>query len=111
MKYQDKVDHGEAEERGRRMEVSEELKKFLTSRLPGIGISILGLLTEKGLNISKILVKNITDVLRKELRQFLRSIDVIGLMKKVLLDTAVEIRVEVTFKDKSEKKSEVKKKR
>lgn len=94
------------EERQADKEIYDEFKKML-SKLPSIGGTILNLLAEKGINLPKMIVHITTTILREELRAFLRSIDVVGIMKRILLDTAVELRVEIAFRDKrQEEKSE-----
>ncbi|GBD03795.1 hypothetical protein HRbin19_01092 [bacterium HR19] len=84
-------------------EIYDELKNLLL-RLPALW-NILTTLTEKGTNISKTIGQTISSVLREELRAFLRSVDLVGLMKRVILDTAVELKIEITFKDKSSDKT------
>lgn len=79
----------------------DEFRKLL-SKLPSIGGTILNILAEKGVNLPKMFVQMTSAVIREEIKNFLSSIDVVGLMKKVLLDTAVELRIEVAFKDKSQ---------
>lgn len=82
-------------------EIHDEFRKMI-SKLPMIGGNILNILTEKGVNIPKIFIQTVSAIIREELRNFLNSIDIVGLMKKVLLDTSVELRIEVAFKDKRE---------
>lgn len=88
-------------EGNKQQEIQEEFKKVI-SKLPTIGGTILNILAEKGVNIPKILIHTVSAIIREELRNFLNSIDIVGLMKKVLLDTSVELRIEVAFKDKRE---------
>ncbi len=92
-------------------DIYEELRGAI-SRLPGIGGPLSNLLTEifeKGssisiASISRTFVQSLATIVREELRLFLKSMDIVGLLKRVLLDTSVELRVEVTFRDKSNKK-------
>jgi|GEM_PF-862470 hypothetical protein len=90
------------EEREKDRQIYEEIRN-LFSRLPAVW-NILSLIAEKGTNASKILVQAISNVLREELRFFFKSIDVVGLMKRVILDTSVELKIEITFKDRSSDK-------
>jgi hypothetical protein len=83
-------------------EIYEDIKGLL-SRLPAVW-NILSLIAEKGTSASKILVQAISNVLREELRLFFKSIDIVGLMKRVILDTSVELKIEITFKDRSSDK-------
>lgn len=85
----------------KQQEIYDEFRKVL-SKLPAIGGTILNVLAEKGVNIPKVFIQTLSSIIREELRSFLNSIDVVGLAKKVLLDTAVELRIEVAFKDKSQ---------
>lgn len=82
-------------------EIYDEFRKLLL-KLPSIGGTILNILAEKGVNLPKMFVQMTSTVIREEIKNFLSSIDVVGLVKKVLLDTAVELRIEVAFKDKSQ---------
>jgi len=90
------------EKKDKDKEIYEEIKGLL-SRLPAVW-NILSLIAEKGTSASKILVQAISNVLREELRLFFKSIDIVGLMKRVILDTSVELKIEITFKDRSSDK-------
>lgn len=93
-------------------EIYDELKKLIM-KLPSIGGTLLTTLAEKGINLPKIFIQITSTIIREELRSFLNSIDVVGLAKKVLLDTAIELKIEVAFKDKrkEEAKEEIKSKK
>lgn len=79
-------------------DIYNELKSLIV-KLPSIW-NLLNVLTERGTNISKTLIQTLASVIREEVRLFLRSINVIELTKSVLSDTAIELKIEITFKDK-----------
>ena len=58
----------------------------------------------KGTGMSKTIGEALMKVLREELRLFFKSVDLSGEIKKILSDTSVEFRIEVSFKNKKRKK-------
>lgn len=84
-------------------DIYNEIRKLLV-KMPSVW-NILNILTERGTNLSKTIIQAISGVIREELRLFFKSINLIEIVKSVLSDTAIELKIEVTFKDKRKPKS------